>query len=160
MHRKCLLSAVASLVTVCSWLALQGNAVFASGQADLDAQIASDRTGGKMDKKLRHVVCFKFRDGVAAGDQEKVEKEFCALKGRIPIVVDLEWGTNNSPEHLNKGLTHCFILTFASEKDRDAYLVHPAHLEFVKLIKQFTDDAMVIDFWKTNASPEEVIDSH
>jgi hypothetical protein len=109
------------------------------------------KKGASMAKQLRHVVCFKFRDDVAAADQEKVVKEFCALPQKIPSVVALEWGTNSSPEKLNKGLTHCFILTFASEKDRDGYLVNPAHLEFVKLIKEFTDDAMVLDFWQMNS---------
>lgn len=101
-----------------------------------------------MTKQLRHVVCFKFKDGVAPADQETVEQEFCALQSRISSIIDLEWGTNTSPEGLNKGLSHCFILTFGSNQDRDAYLVDPAHLEFVELIKKFSDDVMVIDFWK------------
>ncbi len=101
-----------------------------------------------MARQLRHVVCFKFRDGVSASDQDKVETEFCALKTKIPCIVDLEWGTNSSHEGLNKGLTHCFILTFASDQDRDAYLVDSAHLEFVEIIKQHSDDVMVIDFWR------------
>ncbi len=100
-----------------------------------------------MAKQLRHVVCFKFKDGVTTSDQKTVEREFCALKGKISDVIDLEWGTNSSPEGLNKGLSHCFILTFASDQDRDAYLVDPAHLEFVELIKQLSDDVFVIDFW-------------
>jgi hypothetical protein len=121
--------------------------------AGLAVQAGSGETGVRMAKQLRHIVCFKFRDGVAAGDREKVVTEFCALQKKIPGIVELEWGTNSSPEKLNKGLTHCFILTFASDKDRDQYLVDPAHLEFVKLIKQYTNDAMVLDFWPMNSNP-------
>ncbi|MDO1502682.1 Dabb family protein [Winogradskyella maritima] len=36
-----------------------------------------------------------------------------------------EWGTNNSPEGLDKGFTHAFFLTFKSEEDRAIYLPHP-----------------------------------
>ena|ERR1700722_4722104 len=96
---------------------------------------------------LRHIVCFKFCDGISESDQQHVENEFCALANKIPAVDKLEWGINVSAEGLHKGLTHCFLLTFKTEKDRDSYLVDPAHLEFVKLIRQFTDDAMVLDYW-------------
>jgi hypothetical protein len=104
-----------------------------------------------MDPQLRHIVCIKFRDGVTPTDREKVEEEFCALMDKIPQVLDLEWGTNISHEPLDKGLTHCFILTFASEKDRDEYLIHPAHEAFVELLQKHSDDLLVLDFWKNSA---------
>ena len=69
------------------------------------------------------------------------------MKKKIPEIVEFEWGTNNSPEGKNKGCTHGFILTFKSEKDRDAYLPHPAHKEFGKLVGPLLDDVFVIDFW-------------
>ena len=59
-----------------------------------------------------------------------------------------EFGTNNSPEGLSQGFTHCFVATFASEKDRDEYLPHPAHKEFVeKYAKPYVDKACVVDYW-------------
>lgn len=75
--------------------------------------------------KLRHVVAFKFKDTASKEDIKKVEDAFRGLKAKIPAIVGYEWGTNNSPENLNRGCTHGFILTFNSEKDRDDYLVHP-----------------------------------
>jgi hypothetical protein len=39
------------------------------------------------------------------------------------------------------------VLTFASEKDRDAYLVHPAHKEFGNIIGSALDKVLVVDFW-------------
>ncbi|MDZ7649069.1 MAG: Dabb family protein [Cytophagales bacterium] len=30
-----------------------------------------------------------------------------------------------APKGLNQQLTHCFFVSFASDKDRDEYLVHP-----------------------------------
>jgi hypothetical protein len=98
-------------------------------------------------EKLRHVVSFKFKSTATSEEVKKVEQEFRGLKKKIREIVDLEWGTNVSKEKLNKGFTHCFIVTFKSEKDRDAYIVHPAHAEFVKLVGPVLEEAFVIDFW-------------
>lgn len=97
--------------------------------------------------RLRHVVAFKFKDGTLAADIKRVEDAFAGLKAKIPQIQSFEAGLNNSPENLNKGCTHGFILTFASEKDRDAYLVHPDHKEFGKLVGPLLADVFVIDFW-------------
>ncbi len=101
----------------------------------------------KSSKVLRHVVLFKFKDTSSAQDVKKVEDAFIALKGKIKLIKDFEWGTNNSPEGLNQGLTHCFLASFASEKDRDDYLVHPDHKAFVEVLKPHLDKVTVIDYW-------------
>jgi hypothetical protein len=75
--------------------------------------------------KLRHVVAFKFKEGTTPDQIKKVEDAFAALPKKISQVNKFEWGTNNSPEKRNKGCTHCFILTFKTEKARDAYLFIP-----------------------------------
>lgn len=98
-------------------------------------------------KKLRHVVVFKFKESATDKDIEKVEKAFAALPKKIPVIKEFEWGTNNSPEMLDKGFTHCFLVTFASEDDRAAYLPHPAHQKFVSLLKPHLEEAFVIDYW-------------
>lgn len=98
-------------------------------------------------KLLRHVVMFKFKDTSNAADVRKVETAFADLAHKIPLIRQFEWGTNNSPENLNQGLTHCFLVTFTSEKDRDAYLVHPAHKAFVELLMPHLDKATVLDYW-------------
>lgn len=96
---------------------------------------------------LRHVVMFKFKDSASKDDVKKVEDAFAALATKLKLIKDFEWGTNNSPEKLNQGLTHCFFLTFGSEKDRDAYLVHPDHQAFVEVLKPHLDKATVLDYW-------------
>ncbi|MCX6926337.1 MAG: Dabb family protein, partial [Verrucomicrobia bacterium] len=70
-----------------------------------------------------------------------------ALKGKIPQVMTLEWGTNVSKEKKDKGFTHCFILSFKSEPDLAAYIVHPEHKAFGKIVGPVLDDVFVIDFW-------------
>jgi hypothetical protein len=96
---------------------------------------------------LRHVVIFKYKETASAQDIARVETAFRALKKSIPGIVAFESGVNVSPENLNKGFTHCYILTFRTEKARDAYLVHPEHQKFVELIKPVLAEPLVIDFW-------------
>lgn len=97
--------------------------------------------------KLQHVVSFKFKDTASKEQVKEVEEAFRALKTKIPQIEKLQWGLNNSPEGLNKGFTHCWILTFGSEADRDAYLKHPDHVAFGKLLRPVLGDVFVIDFW-------------
>ena len=102
---------------------------------------------GKESKKLRHVVLFEFNDDASSEDIRKVERAFSDLPGKIPEIKGYEWGTNNSPEGLNDGLTHCFLVTFDSEEDRSVYLPHPAHKAFVEVLKPHLKRAVVVDYW-------------
>ncbi len=96
---------------------------------------------------LRHVVLFKFKEGTTAEQVKQVEDAFRALPGKIKQVKGFEWGTNVSPENLAQGYTHCFLLTFSSDHDRDAYLVDPAHKEFGNVLKPYLEKVLVVDFW-------------
>jgi hypothetical protein len=101
----------------------------------------------KSKKMLRHVVLFKFKDSATPEQIKTVENAFKALPSKIKEIKDLEWGLNNSPENLNQGFTHCFFLTFASEKDREIYLPHPAHKEFGSILQPYLEKVLVVDYW-------------
>lgn len=88
----------------------------------------------KPEKVLRHVVMFGFKPDVSEAQVKEVEDAFCKLPSQIDLIKGYEWGTDCSPEGLQQGLTHCFFLTFHSDADRDAYLVHPAHKAFGKVL--------------------------
>jgi hypothetical protein len=96
---------------------------------------------------LRHVVMFKFKDTSKSEDIKKVEEAFRALPSKLRIIKDFEWGKNNSPENLNQGLTHVFLVTFSSEKDRDTYLTDKDHQAFVEILKPHLDKVTVLDYW-------------
>ncbi len=98
-------------------------------------------------KKLRHVVMFQFKDSSSKAEIQTVVDAFNALPSKIDAIADYEYGTNNSPEGLNDGLTHCFLVTFKSEADRKTYLPHPAHMEFVTILKPHLEKVVVIDYW-------------
>ncbi len=119
--------------------------VMAADKSDTSKPAAKKKTGGK--GKLRHVVVFKYKEGSTKAQIDKVEREFRALKDKIPGIVSLEAGFNNSPEGLNKDFTHVFIVTFRNEKAREVYLPHPDHKAFVGVLKPILDDVFVVDFW-------------
>jgi len=98
------------------------------------------------DGPVYHVVHFKFKADSKKEDIAKVVTAFAALKTKIPAIQDFKHGTNSSPEGLSKGFTHCWIVTFKNEKDRDAYLVHPDHKAFVEVLKPHLEEPMVVDF--------------
>jgi hypothetical protein len=110
-------------------------------------QLVTAQSTMKATPLLRHVVMFKFKDNATQADVKKIEDAFRALPGKIAEIKDFEWGVNNSPENLNQGLTHCFFITFHSAKDRDVYLVHPAHKAFVEVLSPFFEKATVLDYW-------------
>lgn len=105
---------------------------------------AQDNKAGKV---LRHVVLFSFKATSPATEINRVEGAFRSLPAKISEIKSFEWGLNNSPEKLNQGFTHCFFLTFTSEKDRDNYLVHPAHKEFGKQLGDLLEKVLVVDYW-------------
>jgi hypothetical protein len=96
---------------------------------------------------LRHVVLFSFKSTSSAADVKKIEDAFRALPGKIKEIRDFEWGTNNSPENLAQGFTHCFFVSFDSEKDRAVYLPHPDHKAFVDIAGPHIDKVLVFDYW-------------
>lgn len=99
------------------------------------------------EKELRHVVLFGWKTNANKDSIENAIKAFGELPKEIKTIKSYEWGVNNSPEKLNQGLTHCFVLTFLSEKDRDDYLVHPTHIAFTKLLPNILDKVTVVDYW-------------
>lgn len=101
----------------------------------------------KPDQVLRHVVLFSFKSDTPADKISEIEAAFRALPSKIPEIKGFEWGTNNSPEGLDKGFTHCFFLTFHSEADRSTYLPHPDHKAFGDLLKPHLQDVLVLDYW-------------
>jgi len=96
---------------------------------------------------LRHVVLFKYKPEVTPAQLDEINRAFQDLKRQIPEVRDFERGINNSPEGLNKGFTHGYLITFASEEDRAAYLPHPAHKKFVELLGGKLEEPFVFDYW-------------
>lgn len=96
---------------------------------------------------LRHVVLYKFKPEIKAEQVQEVIDTFAALPGKIDVIVGFEHGLNVSQEGKSDGLTHCFVVTFRDEKSLAHYLQHPAHLDYVKVVRDRRDKVVVVDYW-------------
>ena len=106
--------------------------------------VNSDSKSGKL---LRHFVLFQFKDESSEEEIQEVVDAFAALPKKIKTIKDFEMGTNISPENKAAGFTHGFLVTFESETDRDGYLPHPAHQDFVKVLRPHLKEVLVFDYW-------------
>jgi len=120
----------------------------------MQAQVKADKAETKMEKTdtkekvLRHVVLFKFKDESSEEDVNRLNERFNALPQAIPAIKDFEWGINDSPEDFHQGFTHCYLVTFASEEDRDSiYTPHPKHQAFVASLQPHLEKVFVVDYW-------------
>ncbi|MCE7055651.1 Dabb family protein [Algoriphagus sp. AGSA1] len=116
-------------------------------ETEIKEEINEEPMAAKPDSVLRHTVFFSFKETSSPEDIQSVIDAFRNLQNEIEGIEEFEWGTNSSPEGLNQGLTHAFILTFHSEAARDAYLPHPAHDAFGKILGPHLDKVTVVDFW-------------
>ncbi len=101
----------------------------------------------KANKVLQHIVLYKFKDSLRPEQIQEVVDAFAALPGKIDSVAGLQYGTNVSEEGKSEGLTHCFLVTFRDAEGRDAYIKHPAHQEYVNLVRERREKVVVFDFW-------------
>src|SRR5262249_41242019 len=107
------------------------------------AAVAADKPA----KVLRHIVLYKFKDSVQPAHLREISAAFSALPKKIDGIVGFEHGTNVSPEGKSDGLTYVFVVSFKDEAARDAYLVHPAHKDYVKMVGDRREKVVVFDYW-------------
>jgi hypothetical protein len=98
-------------------------------------------------KVLRHVVFYKFKDSLTRQQVQEVVDAFAALPKKIDAIIGYEHGTNVSEEGKSEGLTHAFVVTLRDEKGREAYLSHPAHDEYVQVVRDRREKVVVFDYW-------------
>ena len=96
---------------------------------------------------LRHVVLFKFKADTTPDQLKQIEDAFRALSHKLPIIAGFECGTDVSTENKSEGFTHCFLVTFRTEADRDAYLPNAEHKAFVALAGPHIEKVLVVDYW-------------
>lgn len=108
---------------------------------------AADKAAAQPAKQLRHVVLYKFKADITPQQIQEVVDAFSALPSKINTITGFERGTNVSEENKSEGFTHCFVVTFRDTAGRAAYLKHPAHDEYVKVVKDRREKVIVFDYW-------------
>ena len=95
---------------------------------------------------VKHVALVKFKASASPALVNELWNEIKSLPSRVPGIADFADGLNNSPEGLNQGLTHGFVMTFKDAVARDAYLPHPEH-ELVKAkVLPHVESVVIFDF--------------
>ncbi|PZX48914.1 Dabb family protein [Algoriphagus chordae] len=116
-------------------------------ESELNEEKHQETMAAKPDSVLRHNVFFSFKETSSPEDIQTVVDAFRNLQNEIDGIEAFEYGVNSSPEGLNQGLTHAFVLTFYSDAARDAYLPHPAHAAFGAILGPHLDKVTVVDYW-------------
>lgn len=101
--------------------------------------------------KVKHAVLLRLRRDVPATQVTEVFAALDQLRQKIPGLLDFSGGPYSSPEGLNRGFTHGFIMTFADEPSRNTYLSHPDHEVVKQRILAILDggiDGVIAFDWK------------
>lgn len=99
-----------------------------------------------MSNKIKHMALIKFKEGTAQENVDRVLEQLLDLTENVPGIEDYVAGTNNSPEGLNEGFTHGFVMTFSDAGVRDAYLTHPEHQRVKTEVMPYIDRVLILDF--------------
>lgn len=83
---------------------------------------------------LRHVVLINFKPELDESAVNLALNSVVKLKDRIDGILAVTVGANSSPENLDKGFRHGFVVDFRDVAARDAYLPHPEHVKVGKAL--------------------------
>jgi hypothetical protein len=125
---------------------LRGESADHSRALDSEAEQARDRSNKNIMSKVKHIGLIKFKEGTAQDQIDSLFQEIMDMSETVPGIEDYVSGENSSPEGLNQGFTHAFIMTFTDTAARDAYLPHPDHERIKGLLLPHVDAVAVFDF--------------
>lgn len=116
--------------------------------------LSSSSSASTATMALVHTVLFQFKDSAQPEAIRAACKHFLSLKDTCihptankPYILSLAGGKDNSPEGAQHGLTHGFVVTFASVEDRDYYVsTDPVHKAFVGSVGDIVEKVTVLDF--------------
>ncbi|MDQ6633079.1 MAG: Dabb family protein [Verrucomicrobiota bacterium] len=96
--------------------------------------------------KIKHIALLKFKEGTTPEQLDALFGSILDLSENIDGLEDYVSGPNSSPENLDQGYTHGFIMTFRDTAARDAYLVHPEHEQFKQTYIGLVESVAIVDF--------------
>lgn len=91
---------------------------------------------------IRHIVLVKFKAELDSASIEAALNAVVALKDKIEGIIAVSVGDNNSPENLEKGFRHGFVVDFVDSAARDAYLPHPEHAKVGKALVEAAEGGL------------------
>ena len=108
----------------------------------------TEQPAGVESGRVRHILMVRLRESTPAEQFLTVVAAFREMAGKIEGIIGFEYGTNNSAEGQNRGLTHVVMLTLASVEARAAYLLHREHRQFVDWVGplDLIEEILVFDY--------------
>jgi hypothetical protein len=97
-------------------------------------------------KRVHHLVVVKFKPDTSATTVSRLFAALARLKQVIPGIAHYAGGPYASPEGLNQGFTHGFLMTFTNAAARDTYLTHPDHEQVKRDFLPSIENVIAFDF--------------
>jgi len=91
---------------------------------------------------IHHLVVLKIKKDAKPAQVTRMFAELDGLKKKIPGLLSFAGGPYSSPEGLNQGFTHGFVMTFSDGAARDGYLPHPEHEKVKERILPLLDGGL------------------
>ena len=76
---------------------------------------------------IRHIVLIRFQPGFSDRDIAALFAELHQIKGRVPGLLSIVSGKSESPEQMERGYMHGFVVDFTGWAALQAYQDHPEH---------------------------------
>lgn len=96
--------------------------------------------------QIQHIVLVKIKPEVTTEKITEIFTLLASLQQLIPGITYFAGGPYSSPEGMNQGFTHAFLMTFESVDARNAYLPHPEHERVKAVLLTCIDGAISFDF--------------
>lgn len=76
---------------------------------------------------IRHIVLVKFEDNLSSAEIDDIFDELHAIEKQVDGVISITSGRSESPEKIERGYIHGFVVDFQDWAALEAYQVHPTH---------------------------------
>ncbi len=76
---------------------------------------------------IRHIVLFKFKQEVSEAEISGMFEELRTIEKQVPGILGITSGRSESPEKIERGYMHGFVVDFESWDALEAYQTHPDH---------------------------------
>jgi hypothetical protein len=93
---------------------------------------------------IKHVVFFKFKPEVSAGERRSVLNELRALPDKIDVIRSFEVGEDIM--HSPRAWDMAEIASYDDLEALEAYTHHPAHVEVVSKLREVCDAIGSVDY--------------
>ena len=93
---------------------------------------------------IKHIVCIKFKPGIAEAEIADLAKSLGALPPKIPEIRSFEFGPDIL--HTERSLDFALVASYEDVEALKRYQVHPDHLPVLAKVRELAEKILVVDF--------------